>query len=192
MEEEVKQFAILEARDFFLKCRCDRRIMLDDREMYRRYMATPGITFDLEQVWKCEYMDNIIQKWDTLDDDKKGLRHYEFFIYMNRGYECFGRYVDFLLEQLDLAKDKDDRYAYGIIERYTTYHKSASGYALLCAYGDYADIIYRKIKDIITRLPDCERTNRDNEYNETIYKYMKSEEYISDCQKYGRKKVVIP
>ena len=35
MEEEVKQFAILEARDFFLKCRCDRRIMLDDREIGR-------------------------------------------------------------------------------------------------------------------------------------------------------------
>ena len=192
MLEEVSQLAILEARDFFIKCGCDRRTMLDNREMYRRYMATPGVTFDLEQVWKCEYMDEVIRNWDSLDDDKKGLRYYEFFIYMNRNYECFGRYVDFLLEQLDAAKYMEENLAYSIVFRYATHSKWSSGYALLCSYGDYADVIYNRVKDVLNRLPSSGRNDRARADNEATYQYIKSEEYINDCKKYGGKKIVVP
>lgn len=192
MENEVKPLSILEARDFFLKCGCDQRTMLDNREMYSRYRATPGVSFDLEQVWKCEYLDQVIENWDSFDNNKKGLKYYEFFIYMNRNYECYERYIYFLLEQLDAAKYMDEDLAYSIIFRYATSTKWASGYGLLCTYGDYADIIYKKVKAVIDRLPSSDRNTRAMEYNEATYKYIKSEDYINDCQKYNGKKVVVP
>lgn len=192
MENEANQLSILEARDFFIKCGCDSRTMLDNREMYRRYRATPGVTFELEQVWKCEYLDNVIQNWDSFDDNKKGLKYYEFFVYMNRNYECFGKYVGFLLKQLEAAKYMNENLAYAIISRYATGSEWSSGYGLLCAYGNYADEIYNKVKDVINRLSNSSRNDRIRECNEAAYKYIRSEKYINDCQKYGGKKVVVP
>ena len=192
MEDEIKPLSILEARDFFLKCGCDPRTMLDEKEMYSRYRATPGVSFDLEQVWKCEYLDGIIDRWDSLDSDKKGLRHYEFFVYMNRNYECFGKYVGFLLDRLLEARDMKENDAYSIISRYTSGSGWASGYGLLCTYGDYADTIYTRIKNVLNRLPNSDRNDKTWAANKAAYEYIKSEDYINDCKKYNGKKIVVP
>lgn len=187
---EVKPLTILEARDFFLKCGCDRRTMIDEREMNRRYCATPGVTFDLEQLWKCEYLDEVIEEWEFLDNNKKGLRYYEFFIYMNRNYACFGKYVSFLLDQLVAAKELDERTAYSYIGRYTSSANWANGYSLLCYYGDYADLIYSRINELLRYLPASERKEKTKEANKAAYEYVKSEEYIRDREKYSAKRIV--